>query len=62
LQLTLLSNLLLMSAVAWPMFSTHRRRQSLARTGEAVAGTVPFTGPAVLVTAGLALLVAAGLV
>lgn len=62
LQLTVLSNLMLMAAVAWPLFSTHRRRQRFVRDGQVMARTVPFTGPAVLIAAGLALLVAAGLV
>ena len=62
LQLTVLSNLLLMAAIAWPVFTTRRRRQRIARTGQAMVRTVPFTGPAVLIAAGLALLMAAGLV
>jgi hypothetical protein len=62
LQLTVLSNLMLMAAVAWPLFSTLRRRQRLTRDGQAMARTVPYTGPAVLIAAGLGLLVTAGLV
>ncbi|MEX5259716.1 hypothetical protein [Kocuria sp. CPCC 205263] len=62
LQLTVLSNLMLMTAVAWPLFSTHRRRQRFARDGQTMARTVPFTGPAVLIATGLGLLVAAGLI
>jgi hypothetical protein len=61
LQLTLLSSLLLMTAIAWPMASDRRRRQRYGRTGQATARTLPYTGPAVLAAAGLGLLVVAGL-
>ncbi|GGG69929.1 hypothetical protein GCM10011374_38080 [Kocuria dechangensis] len=61
LQLTLLSSLLLMAAIAWPMATDRRRRQRYGRTGQVTVRTVPYTGPAVLVAAGLGLLVAAGL-
>jgi hypothetical protein len=61
LQLTVLSNFLLLAAIAWPMLSTRRRRQHYGRTGQATARTVPYTGPAVLSAAGLGLLITAGL-
>lgn len=68
LPLTLFSAVLLMTAVAWPMFLDVRRRARLGgpRTSQAVqsrpAQTMAFAGPAVLIAAGMGLLVAQNLV
>lgn len=63
LPLTLFSTVLLMTALAWPMFLDVRRRTRLGgpRTSQA-AQTMAFAGPAVLIAAGMGLLVAQNLV
>jgi hypothetical protein len=68
LQLTLLSTLLLLAAVVWPMFFDVRRRgrrtgaRFSAATQPITAHTLAFAGSSVLTAAGVGLLVVAGLV